>query len=370
MVSLEEFINEINQMVAQGGKEVEQEQRFPEPDLLKRICRELLYASTMREEGRYSSFRVCFIDSESLFLLPYIYSHTVLFKQPIRFTSKEIHRLAPAISAEISYLILKSIDDQLFITGLIVGYTEWDQVKLGEKGGGVRMPAIANLLVSGPGEIKACMGEKPIVSLQWGDLIHYRTDTFTSTYIARVLEDGSSVSHKDRVLFLSRVLTNVLELAHGGHIYIIPDDVPHDKYTRIKYQLPINFMFRGDKDDLTNKKTEKDLISYADLVSKFTAVDGAVVLNRNLDLLGFGAETLVDTSGSSEPDMCFITYDGKIDRSKRYTDNGMRHRACYMFCNTVEGAVALIISHDGFMKACTKRDGKVVVYDSVSTYNR
>ena len=73
MVSLEEFINEINQMVAQGGKEVEQEQRFPEPDLLKRICRELLYASTMREEGRYSSFRVCFIDSESLFLLPYIF---------------------------------------------------------------------------------------------------------------------------------------------------------------------------------------------------------------------------------------------------------------------------------------------------------
>ena len=147
MVSLESFVNEINRIVAQTGPYVEKEQFFPQPEYLERICRELLYASTMREEGRYSSFRGCFIDSESLFLLLYIYSHTVLFKQPIRFTSKEIHRMAPAISAEIIYLILKSIDDQIFITGLIVGYTEWDQVKLGEKGVGVRMPAIANLLV-------------------------------------------------------------------------------------------------------------------------------------------------------------------------------------------------------------------------------
>lgn len=369
MVSLESFVNEINRIVAQTGPYVEKEQFFPQPEYLERICRELLYASTMREEGRYSSFRVCFIDPQALYLIPYIYSHTIFFKQPIPFCTKEIHRLAPAISADNSYLILNTEEEQTFITGLIVGYTEFDRIKSGGKGG-ARMPIIANLLVSGPGEIKACMGEKPLVSLQWGDLVHYRTDTFSSTFIAEVLQNGSSVSQDDRILFLSRVLTNVRKLAHGGHIYIIPEGIPQDKYTRIKYQLPVHFKFRGDKDDVMNKKTEKDLITYADLVSKFTAVDGAVVLNKDLDLLGFGAETLVDASNTSEPDMCFINYDGTIDRSKHYIDNGMRHRACYMFCNTVEGAVALIISHDGFIKACTKRDGKVVVYDSISDYDR
>ena len=357
-------------MTVQNGQFVEKEQRFPKPELLIRICRELLYASTMREEGRYSSFRVCFIDPKSLYLKTYIYSHTVLFKQPIPFNTNAIRRLAPGISADISYLILDTFDNHTFITGLIVGYTEWNQIKSGQIESGVRMPSIANLLINGPGEIKACMGEKPLVSLQWGDLVHYRADTFSSTYIAQVLSEGSSVSQRDRNMFLSRVLTNVLELSHGGHIYIVPDDIPHEKYTRIKYHLPVNFMFRGDKDDSKNKKMENDLISYADLVSMFTSVDGAVVLNKNLDLLGFGAETLIDTFSTQEPYMRFINYDGKIDSSKHYSDNGMRHRACYMFCNEVEGAVALIISHDGFIKACTKHDGKVIVYDSVSTYNR
>ena len=48
----------------------------------------------------------------------------------------------------------------------------------------------------------------------------------------------------------------------------------------------------------------------------------------------------------------------------------MRHRSCFKFCSAVEGTVALIASHDGFIKACTQHDGKVVVYDNVSVYNR
>lgn len=38
-------------------------------------------------------------------------------------------------------------------------------------------------------------------------------------------------------------------------------------------------------------------------------MDGAVVLTRNFDLIGFGAETLVKTVDSTDPEMCFIDYD-------------------------------------------------------------
>lgn len=71
----------------------------------------------------------------------------------------------------------------------------------------------------------------------------------------------------------------------------------------------------SDDDRLTDgrstigRNTDKDLIAYADLISKFTAVDGAVVLTRNFDLIGFGAETLVKTVDSTDPEMCFIDYD-------------------------------------------------------------
>ena len=228
------------------------------------------------------------------------------------------------------------------------------------------MPRIANLLVSGPGEIKACIGEPPIVSLQWGNLIHYRTDTFTSTYIADALAEGSAVSPQHIVMLLSRILKNVQSFGHGGHIIIVPNDYNPNEYTRIKYNLPISFMFRGGGSDLRRKNKEKDVISYADMISKLTSVDGGVILTKDLDLLGFGAETLQDSFNGTEPRLCFIGYDNEVDNTKRFTDNGMRHRSCYMFCNAVEGAVALIISQDGFIEACTKRDGKVLIYDSVS----
>ena len=71
----------------------------------------------------------------------------------------------------------------------------------------------------------------------------------------------------------------------------------------------------SDDDRLTDgrstigRNTDKDLIAYADLISKFTAVDGAVVLTRNFDLIGFVAETLVKTVDSTDPEMCFIDYD-------------------------------------------------------------
>ena len=64
--------------------------------------------------------------------------------------------------------------------------------------------------------------------------------------------------------------------------------------------------------------------------------------------------------------MCFIKYDGREDTTKHFKDHGMRHRAGYRFVDAVEGSVAFIISQDGIIEACTKHDGKVIVYDNVA----
>lgn len=366
MADVKAFISEIYDIVEKNGYCVEDDQQFPGQDILEKVCSVLLDASTMREEGRYSSFRVCFIEPGSVFLDVYIYSHAVLFDEPIAFNTKELHRLAPAMSADISYMLLDITGEQIKIVGILAGYTTWEKIRTKEIEIGNRLPKIPNLLVNGPGELKACYGETPIVSLQWGNLIHYRTDTFTSTLIAQILREGSSVSDDDRLKFLYKVIRNTLEYGHGAHIYIIPAKNAAMSNTRIKYNLRCNFMFADNSDSSLRKLNDKDIATYADMISKFTTVDGAVVLTKELDLLGFGAETLVDVVGSKEPDMCFIDYDGTENTTKKYYDNGMRHRACYSFCNSYEGAVALIISHDGFVKACTKHNGRVVVYDSVS----
>ena len=94
-------------------------------------------------------------------------------------------------------------------------------------------------------------------------------------------------------------------------------------------------------------------------------MDGAVILNKNLDLIGFGSEVVAANDNLILPQMYFLTLDNKEDTTKHYIDNGMRHRAGYRLCDNVEGAVAIVISQDGTVKACTRKDGKVMVYDNV-----
>ena len=126
------------------------------------------------------------------------------------------------------------------------------------------------------------------------------------------------------------------------------------------------FNNRHKLDYVSGKAREKEIITYADLIAKLTSVDGSVVLTKDLDLLGFGAETLTDKMANTIPSMCFLDYNDNENTSKHFKDNGMRHRAGYRFVNAVEGSVAFIISQDGVIEACTKHDGKVVVYDNIA----
>ncbi|MBQ7508131.1 MAG: hypothetical protein IJT52_02250, partial [Spirochaetales bacterium] len=110
----------------------------------------------------------------------------------------------------------------------------------------------------------------------------------------------------------------------------------------------------------------KELISYSDFIAKLTTVDGAVVLTKNLDLLGFGAEILTDKMARKTPDMCFYGSDDTEDTSRRFNDNGTRHRSGYRFCDCIDDSIAIICSQDGSIKACTKVNGRVVVYNNVA----
>ena len=114
------------------------------------------------------------------------------------------------------------------------------------------------------------------------------------------------------------------------------------------------------------RSRDKEIITYADLIAKLTSVDGSVVLTRDYDLLGFGAETLMDRMDMRQPDMCFIGHDGYVDENVRFKDFGMRHRAAYRFCSAVKGSVAFIISQDGSIEACTEHKGRVYVYVNVA----
>ena len=350
------------------GCGVEDDQKLPPEDALLEVCQVLLNVSCMREESRFPSFRVCFIKPDSAFLDAYLYSHVLRFDEPIPFAGRELHKLAPALNSHMSYLMLDISTQPFTAIGILASYTTWDRIMTRELSSGTRLPRIPNIAVAEPGRLEACFGEAPVVSYKFGSCIYYRTDTFTSTLVANQLRNGSHLSEADRLGLLYRIIWIASNYGHGGQIYIVPSEEACGSYVDIKYRLPGKFLFTSanDPDLLPGKMIVKEMIAYADLIAKFSLVDGAVVLTKDLDLLGFGAETIADMSGRKPPQMCFIGHDNQEDVTKHFRDNGMRHRASYRLCDCVPDSVSIIISQDGIIKACTKHEGKVVVYDHVA----
>ena len=391
MSDLRAFVDAFYDSYEQSGYCIEEDQQLPEKKVLEEICVTLAHVSCMREEGRYSRFRVCFLKPDSELLSTYIYAHALLFEEPVPFMERNIHKLAPALNADMSYLMLDISSKPYQAVGIIAAYTTWEKIMTLEIEKGVRMPRIPNLLVNGPGELEACFGEASIVSYRAGECIFFRTDSFTSTLVAEELRNGSHISERDRLKFLYQVIWQAQKHGQqGGHIFIVPSAESCERFATFKYRMYSRFPTdrrpfpENDQSDpshpfleggfqhlnsegigrISEKSANKDILTYANLIAKLTFVDGAVILTKDLELIGFGAETFVDRIGKNV-EMCFIRDDNKVDKTKRFNDNGMRHRACYTFCNEVEGSVAIILSHDGVIKTCTKKDGKVVVYDNV-----
>ena len=68
MGGITDFVEAIYNCYEGMGASFEDDQRLPSKDVLEDVCQTLLNISCMREEGRFPSFRVCFIrpDSELL----------------------------------------------------------------------------------------------------------------------------------------------------------------------------------------------------------------------------------------------------------------------------------------------------------------
>ncbi|MBQ3697891.1 MAG: hypothetical protein II883_08225 [Spirochaetales bacterium] len=368
MTEIRNFIDQYYDQYNKMNDLIEEDQKLPPKDVLEEVCSVLLNVSCMREEGNFSSFRLCFLDPDSSFLDAYVYAHSLRFAKPVPFSVAALRKLAPAINPTMSYLALDLKNKPLMVTGIIASYTTWDKVITGELSDGSRMPLIPNLFVKAPGEIEGCLGEDTIVSYNFGTTVISRYDVFKSSLIAQHLRNGSSVDDDERRHFLTRVLWKVDKYHHGGSILIVPSEESCAQYVNVKYRLPCEFLFHDEKSliDMFTTVREKELVSYADFIAKLTTVDGAVLITKEMDLIGFGVEILTDKMEQKEPPMKFISSDDSIDQSKRFTDNGTRHRSGYRFAYEVDESVVLIMSQDGSVKACTRENGDVIVYNNIA----
>jgi len=199
---------------------------------------------------------------------------------------------------------------------------------------------------------------------------------------------------------LQRLISTIQRSRHGGTLLIVPTEFAQDlelptPFVRLKYRFAeeeprarLRTLIVRVMNSLTSAaaarnnvrvgwneyvhSTDRDLIDLDDsifemshFVATLTAVDGAVVVTRDFDLLGFGGEiagALSEVHSVAHAlDLEGVTYG--IETTE---DVGTRHRSVYRLCNVSPDVLGIVVSQDGGVRFI-RRNGPYVMYWDHST---
>jgi hypothetical protein len=115
---------------------------------------------------------------------------------------------------------------------------------------------------------------------------------------------------------------------------------------------------------------EVNLGDAADLVSRLSAVDGALVLGSDLRLIGFGAEIVLDASAHVTAYEAGGHWGFSGPRAAVDSQSfGMRHRSALRCVSQSEGTAAFAVSQDGTVSFFWKLGHEVLLKRNVNTAN-
>jgi hypothetical protein len=158
--------------------------------------------------------------------------------------------------------------------------------------------------------------------------------------------------------FLLPTLQGIIAQGHGGSVWVIPDGRETDGIT-IGHPLEVDPRRLMDRfaSDTGNGETR---IPWLSSIAKLAAVDGAVLMDSKLRLLGFGA--FVKLGDQPVPIQKSVPGPGWKARLTDSADGvGGRHRSAAEFCRYYAPACAFVVSEDGGVTAFFTAEEKGIV---------
>jgi hypothetical protein len=98
-------------------------------------------------------------------------------------------------------------------------------------------------------------------------------------------------------------------------------------------------------------------------MASLSRVDGLIWLDSRLRLQAFGVEIIV----RKEPGRAFLAQNSQPTKAKELNLNlfGTRHRSMLRYCAANPRSVGFVVSQDGDVRAITRVDDRVVLWDNV-----
>ncbi|RZA02924.1 MAG: hypothetical protein EOP47_04980 [Sphingobacteriaceae bacterium] len=317
----------------------------PKAPIIEAIIDVAFWASLRKEEGR--SPRI------SISLLPPQQCHNPLvFGKRLRLTPHNLTKLAPAVESPGIHLGVWFENDELYVWGTTL-----------------TIPGICFVLeVVEPGllVIKHSrvdgFGKFVNIAILKGDQIKIVDENNTALNHCPALIN--SLLGMPLPVFLNESINVLVELAasmrvhgRGGLVLIVPNgstDWQNSIIHPISYPVipafdGITQLIQQDPQARLTTTWQEGLRRAIDIVGGFTAVDGATIINRQYELIAFGAKiarsemsTPVDQIVTTEP-----VQGGVAEYIHPGQNGGTRHLAAAQFVYDQRDAIALVASQDG-----------------------
>ncbi len=378
-------------------------------DQLAEVLSVCFLASLTTDEGRPVRFRLLLTPPEALPEggEPNQGALRLRFDRPRRLAVDELRRLSPAVPFETS-LIGAFVDSaELKVWGIAHSGAAWLAPSWGGRAAGQVWTDAAIVHVTGPGRIAVRTAGRLVAGLERGALMSSAMDVFDSAWLPRLFEVAEDELRREadncieasllRTIsqhMVRRVVRLIRGAGHGGMIlfaepeassrfrageglvrlkYCFAQEEPQRRYRTLLRRLmrslgelsvgrPVGWAeFRDAADPLT-EEIERSIFELSRLVASLASTDGAVLLDKRFDLVGFGAEVSAEVAA---PSQVWRAIDVEAEQSEcdLVESVGTRHRAAYRFVQNHPQGLAIVISHDGAVRFVAKREEGVTYWE-------
>jgi hypothetical protein len=352
--------------------------------------------------------------------------HALVFDQPVPYAPEELRRLALAAKYHRALVGVGPLarDGRCGIWGMLQSGPGWIQVAQGGRGPAPAPPASALLVrILGPGRIAVGRGLSTLAELRGGVVGGPGMDLFRSKWVParfaaarselaqlhgearskaeaageRWADLGPDVIRLVSQAMVRRFLAAMVSAHHGGTVVMLPQESAEDAVgsagpLRLKYafrdgeprrryrQLILGLMRAvaraggsagvasvdggtyASLRDHEMSSLQDAIFEMSQLIAALSEVDGAVVLTKRFELLGFGAEILGDL-----PDVQHVARALDLEAEDHIAEpliaDGTRHRSAYRLCSRVPSAMVLVVSQDGGVRFVAEHRGQVTFWD-------
>lgn len=403
--------------------------QLPSRSMLERIISTCYQASLMKEEERPIMFRLIIRD-QHLFPSddgPPTGLYRLQFAKMRPLNEHELYRLAPASDYYRALIgVALDLEKGAQIWGMVHSGTRWLQPVSGGTKTIPPLPLSPVIHVRGPGHISVSIGPEMIASLNNGQISCPSLDIFSASWLresfasvrseiedmhkaasARAKKPWANLDPKFGSILSQQVVRRIISLIsnshHGGMLVYLPTEMSRDisavnRFIALKYHFReeeprrrlLSLILRimntfaelngesenpdkvvGWQEYVSSRSEEIALLDeaifdLAHFIAALSAIDGAVVMTKHQDIIGFGGVISGDIE-EVETITHALDAEGTFTQQELSEEVGTRHRAAYRLCHKLHDAFAIVISQDGNARLVKWHNGSVTYWDLTLT---